>query len=249
MGSYTILTPLKMPRTKSPRKGGRRRIRPGVKPRSTLRRTTRLPPNPTRRKVPLRWSSSHTPLKKSENLQIWRKRVRQKRRPGDKRSTTRVDRLLPPTKLPASWIQYKKTAALVLFFNIEYSYVLFFAPTGQGDKLEMCMRRTCSFSFAVFIQNSNLTLWWILSNQLEALYVMLCLGKRFYVWGSAFSPSLPMELFMCVLLKSACLSNYSNRVYAKTKKEASKRSFERFVRRSFHFIGSFKLQKSVKLPN
>jgi hypothetical protein len=40
-----------------------------------------------------------------------------------------------------------------------------------------------------------------------------------------------------------------NRVYAKTKKEASKRSFERIVRRSFHFIGSFKLQKSVKLPN
>ena len=40
-----------------------------------------------------------------------------------------------------------------------------------------------------------------------------------------------------------------NRVYAKTKKEASKRSFERIVRRSFHFIGSFKLQKSVRLPN
>ena len=39
------------------------------------------------------------------------------------------------------------------------------------------------------------------------------------------------------------------RVYAKTKKEASKRSFERIVRRSFHFIGSFKLQKSEKLPN
>jgi hypothetical protein len=40
-----------------------------------------------------------------------------------------------------------------------------------------------------------------------------------------------------------------NGVYAKTKKEASKRSFERIVRRSFHFIGSFKFQKSVKLPN
>ena len=38
---------------------------------------------------------------------------------------------------------------------------------------------------------------------------------------------------------------HSIRVYAKTKKEASKRSFERIVRRSFHFIGSFKLQKSV----
>ena len=45
------------------------------------------------------------------------------------------------------------------------------------------------------------------------------------------------------------ISPIFNRVYAKTKKEASKRSFERIVRRSFHFIGSLKLLKSEKLPN
>jgi hypothetical protein len=38
------------------------------------------------------------------------------------------------------------------------------------------------------------------------------------------------------------------RVNAKTKKEASKRSFERIVRRSFQFTGSLKLPIYWKLP-
>ncbi len=42
--------------------------------------------------------------------------------------------------------------------------------------------------------------------------------------------------------------NLNNRVYAKTKKEDSKRSFERIVRRSFQFTGSLKLPIYWKLP-
>ena len=40
---------------------------------------------------------------------------------------------------------------------------------------------------------------------------------------------------------------FDSRVYAKTKKEVSKRSFERIVRKSFQFTGSFKLPMCWKL--